>query len=167
MANKDKLVPRNPNEVVVPVGKASLITTQEEIDEALKTASHIFREQNEEKNMDMNDLAKELHAEIETDSDGNEVIKVQGEASEKFLDMVEDNTEELVELTEDELKVLPKAKFGRDKYGRTLNKNGTPRKARNDKGVVRGKYGPRGPKVDPNETFDDVVVQPAAAGDSE
>ena len=52
MTDKDKLVPRTPNEVVVPIGKANLVTTQEKIDEALETASHIFCEQNKEKLME-------------------------------------------------------------------------------------------------------------------
>ena len=152
MADKDKLVPRTPNEVVVPIGKANLVTTQEEVDEALETASHIFREQNEEQEMEISELAKAVGAEVELDSEGNEVIRTKGEQTQKVLDLIDPSDEELVELTPEEVAALPKAKFGRDNYGRALNKNGTPRKARNDKGVVRGKYGPRKPKADPVET---------------
>ena len=153
MANKNKLVPKNPNEVVIPVGKANLITTQEEVDEALKTASHIFKQTDEEDEMEMSDLAKEVGAEVEVDADGNETIRTKGEQTKKLLDMIVDadaleDTEELVALTDEEVAALPHAKFGRDEYGRALNKNGTPRKGRADKGTKRGAYGPRTPKVE-------------------
>lgn len=130
MADKNNLVPMNPNEVVVPIGKANLITTQEEVDKALEIASHIFREQNEEQPMENSNLNQELETSLEVTS---EPIT---------------SEQELVELSSEELAVLPTAKFGRDNFGRALNKNGTIRKARNDKGVIRGAYGPRTPKDD-------------------
>ena len=137
MANKkDKLVPKNPNEVVIPIGKANLVTTQEEIDEALKTASHIFRQTDEEdETMEESNLTEELQTSLEANE--TPVETETGEA-----------TEELVELSADELAALPHAKFGRDKYGRALNKDKTPRKGRADKGTKRGAYGPRTPKVE-------------------
>jgi len=143
MASKDKLVPRNPNEVVVPVGKAKLVTTPEEIDNALKAAGNIFRKKNdddEEKNMDNENV---LNEELETSLDVN------AEADPDATGTSDDV--ELVELSADELAALPHAKFGRDKYGRALNKDKTPRKARNDKGIKRGAYGPRKPKAVPTE----------------
>ena len=81
MADKDKLVPRTPNEVVVPIGKANLVTTQEEIDEALETASHIFREQNEEKPMEDTNLNQELETSLEAPENTGEV----GETNEEEL----------------------------------------------------------------------------------
>lgn len=152
MANENKLAPRNPNEVVVPVGKANLVTTQEEIDEALETASHIFRQDNEEKAVDSKPLDEELEGSLNVDKDVPErsVDPSPSDGDGAVAD------EELVELSEEELAKLNKArpaKFGRDKYGRALNKDKTPRKARNDKGVVRGKYGPRTPKVDAGVTL--------------
>jgi len=147
MADKDKLVPRTPNEVVVPIGKANLVTTREKCDEALEAAGNIFREQNEEKPMEETNLNEELETQLEAPSETNE--------------------EELVELSAEELAALPNAKFGRDKYGRALNKDKSPRKARNDKGVARGKYGPRKPKNEPvNETPEETPVETAPASDS-
>jgi hypothetical protein len=151
VAKEDKLVPRNPNEVVVPVGKANLLTTKEEIDEALKTASHIFRDQNEEKKMEENTLNEELETSLEV-------------TNETPAETPAETTEEtLVELSADELAALPNAKYGRDKYGRALNKNGTPRKARNDKGVKRGAYGPRTPKVNTETTVTEVTQEVASS----
>ena len=158
MADKDKLVPRNPNEIVVPVGKANLITTKEEIDEALKAASHIFRDQNKEQEMKENTLNEELETSLEVTNETSDEPDATGTSDD----------EELVELTKDEQAALPAAKFGRDKYGRALNKNGTVRKARNDKGVVRGAYGPRTPKVEPvEETATPAPVAAAVPVDSE
>ena len=148
MADKDKLVPRSPNEVVVPVGRANLVTTQEEIDEALKTASHIFKQNNEEEEvMQENNLNEELQTSLEIDE--TEVSEVTVETNDNL---------ELVELSDDELAALPYAKFGRDSYGRALNKNGTPRKARNDKGQVRGAYGPRTSKTETTKTAPQVAI---------
>jgi hypothetical protein len=144
MADQDKLVPRTPNEVVVPIGKANLVTTQEEIDQALETASHIFRKQNKEKVMEETNLNTELETSLEN--------------SENFEN--DTNEEALVELSAEELADLPAAKFGRDNFGRALNKNGTPRKARNDKGVERGKYGPRTQK---NNLVDETPVLESVA----
>ena len=149
MADKDRLTPRTPNEVVIPIGKANLVTTKEEADKHLEIAGRIFREQNEEKPMEETDLNKELETSLEAPENTGEV----GET----------NEEELVKLTDEERAALPFAKFGRDEYGRALNKNGTPRKARNDKGVVRGKYGPRKPKNNPvDETPTPAAVEAAA-----
>lgn len=136
MANNDELVPKNPNEVVVPIGQANLITTQEEVDKALKTASHIFRKQEEAIAMEHNDLNTQLETSLNVDSEGDAAT----------VDTLEIPETELVELTSEELAALPAAKFGRDNFGRALNKGGTPRKKRNDKGVKRGAYGPRTPK---------------------
>jgi hypothetical protein len=132
---------------VVPVGKANLITTKEEIDQALETASHIFRQQNEEKEMEENTLNEELETSLEVTNE------TPSEATE----------ENLVELPADELAAMPKAKYGRDKYGRALNKDGTPRKARNDKGVKRGAYGPRTPKVNTETTVTEVTQEVASS----
>ena len=132
MANENKLVPKNPNEVVVPIGNAKLVTTIEEVDKALEIAGRIFREQNEEKNMDNTELTQNIVVDTMAD-----VQPVEAETSESV------DSEELTTLTDMELAELPPSKFGRDAYGRALNRNGTPRKSRNDKGVKRGAYGPR------------------------
>jgi hypothetical protein len=139
MASDKKLVPRTPNEVVVPVGKANLVTTKEAADDALEIAGRIFQQDNEEKKVDKEPLNEQ------------EPVRVAEEAADSpgDVDSSTDETveaESLVELTPDELKALPKSKFGRDKYGRALNKGGKPRKARNDKGKKRNPYGPRKPK---------------------
>ena len=129
MEDNNKLVPKNQFEIVVPVGKANLITTREEIDEALEIASRIFSTINEETEMELNDLATELDVEVETDANGNE-----------FITTPDNNTEVLVKLNEEELASLPHTRYGRDVYGRTLNKDGTVRKGRTDKGRKRGTY---------------------------
>jgi len=159
MTDKD-LVPKRPNEVVIPVGKAKLITTKEKADEALEIAGRIFREEGNKAMEELEIAAAGVDRPI-----GNVAT----------TDAVEITQEEiriepcLVELSEAELEALPNAKYGRDAYGRALNKNGTPRKARNDKGIERGKYGPRKPKNDPvDETPTPAPVAVAAenAGDS-
>jgi len=109
----NKLVPKNLSEIVIPIGKASLITTQEKIDEALEIAGHIFQKQNEGKIMNHTLTSEAVTVTVD---DNDEV------------------TEILVKLSQAELDALPSSKYGRDSYGRTLNKDGTPRKARNDRG---------------------------------
>jgi hypothetical protein len=139
MANENKLVPKNPNEIVVPVGKANLVTTKEEVDEALEIAARIFREEGEQEM----EVKLETPTEVADKSEDDATIQ-------DLVNVVEGAIEEpdLIVLTQKELDVLPKSKFGRDKYGRSLNKNGTPRKGRSDKGSERGTYSPRTKKSD-------------------
>lgn len=129
MASDNQYVPRDPNEVVVPVGKANLVTTKEEADEALEIAGRIFREQGE------SEMEEITTVEQQVDDDA--------EAHAATADALETVEPELKKLTQEELDALPKSKFGRDEYGRSLNKDGTPRKGRADKGTARGKYNPR------------------------
>lgn len=160
MSEENSWVPNDPNEVVVPVGRAKLLTTKEEIDDALETASHIFSHK-EDDTMENNEMNQEL--EISLNVDNSEAT----ENNETTTETNETTGEELVELSADELAALPSARYGRDKYGRALNKDGTPRKVRNDKGKARGKYGPRKPKTDVTTVQEVSQTEAAAIVDSE
>lgn len=134
MVDDDKVrVPENPNEVVIPIGQAKLVTTKEECDEALETAGRIFREKEDQDMTVLDELeraAKRFNAEEELSNAEKEVAKIEKEEGLKVL-------------SDKELAALKPSRYGRDKYGRSLNKDGTPRKGRADKGMERGEYKPR------------------------
>lgn len=130
MGKKESIVPQTRQELVVPVGRVKVKAKPEEIEQAKRAAEKILN------NYEVIFTDVDTGEELARKAPNEKTMKEEVEA----LSTTEEASEEeaLVELSEEAVAALPAAKYGRDKYGRSLNKDGTPRKARNDKGNKRG-----------------------------
>lgn len=147
-----KITPKSLDEIVVPVGKASITVEPEEVDAALEAAKDVVPGfQVELKDKEGKVLQEEVIPEKPKDSpdespeegkQGMEEIEICAavDMAKEEKDIVEESVPTLKKLSQEELDALPLTKYGRDEYGRTLNKDGSVRKGRADRGKKRGSY---------------------------